>query len=111
MSDILVWITILLLTLASILTRSTFWLLGQHINIPTRVQQALRYAPACALVAIIVPDLVLSQTQVDLTLSNSKLIAGILAGIFYLWRRDMFLTIILGMACFTLLRLLPTLIS
>jgi hypothetical protein len=41
-------------------TRSSFWLVGHHITIPKRVQEMLRYAPACALAAIVAPDLMLA---------------------------------------------------
>ncbi|HEY5801438.1 MAG TPA: AzlD domain-containing protein, partial [Burkholderiaceae bacterium] len=51
MSSWEIWLVIGLLVLATALTRSAFWLVGHHINIPKRVQEALRYAPACALAA------------------------------------------------------------
>lgn len=105
MSDWEIWLTIVFLVLATGLTRSSFWLVGHHINIPRRVQEALRYAPACALTAIIVPDLFLASGQIQLGLSNHKLLAGVLATGFYLFKRDMMLTIVLGMTFFTVLRL------
>ncbi|MFP5391640.1 MAG: AzlD domain-containing protein, partial [Gammaproteobacteria bacterium] len=59
MTDTEIWITIIVLALATAATRSSFWLVGHHINIPKRVQDMLRYAPACALAAIVAPDLLL----------------------------------------------------
>jgi len=56
MSDLDIWIVIFSLWLATFIARSGFWLAGNRINLPQRVQEALRYAPACALAAIIVPD-------------------------------------------------------
>ncbi|MCS6765573.1 MAG: AzlD domain-containing protein [Candidatus Protistobacter heckmanni] len=47
------------MTLITFLTRGFFLLIAHHAVIPQRVQRALRYAPAAALAAIIVPDLVL----------------------------------------------------
>ena len=65
----------------------------------------LRYAPACALAAIIGPDLLLDAGgKVQLDLGNAKLLAGIAALGFYLWRRNMLHTIVFGMLVFTLLR-------
>jgi branched-subunit amino acid transport protein len=52
-----IWMVIFLLFLATFIARSSFWLAGNRIQLPKRVQEALRYAPACALAAIIVPDL------------------------------------------------------
>jgi branched-subunit amino acid transport protein len=103
MSDLEIWLVIGLLALATALSRSAFWLVGHHINIPKRVQEALRFAPACALAAIIVPDLLLVNGA--LSLSNYKLIAGLAALGFYWFKRDMLLTILFGMAIFTILRL------
>jgi branched-subunit amino acid transport protein len=107
MSDWEIWATIGVLCLATAATRSSFWLIGHRVTIPPRVQEMLRYAPACALAAIIGPDLLVDpQGQVQLTIANPKLIAGIAALAFYLWRRSMLMTIIFGMVVFTLLRVL-----
>lgn len=111
MADWEIWVVIGVLALATAATRSSFWLIGHHITIPKRVQEMLRYAPACALAAIIAPDLVLGPDgHAVLDLSNLKLIAGVVATLYYLLRRNMLETIIFGMAFFTALRLFPTLV-
>nr|WP_187362664.1 AzlD domain-containing protein [Massilia rubra] len=105
-SDVEIWITIIALAFATAATRSSFWLIGHHITIPKKVQEMLRFAPACALAAIIAPDLVLGNTgQLQLGLDNFKLIAGIAATGYYLLRRNMLETIIFGMLFFTVLRI------
>jgi branched-subunit amino acid transport protein len=105
MSDWEVWTVIAVMVVATAATRSAFWLIGHHITLPKRVQEALRYAPACALAAIIAPDLLLGgQGQLQLDPSNPKLLAGIAAVLFYLVRRNMLLTIVFGMVVFTALR-------
>lgn len=102
-----IWVTIGVLCVATAATRSSFWLIGHRVTIPPRVQEMLRYAPACALAAIIGPDLLIdTDGHAQLTLANPKLIAGIAALLFYLWRRSMLMTIIFGMIVFTLLRVL-----
>ena len=106
MSDWEIWATIAALALATAVTRSSFWLIGHHIAIPRRVHEMLRYAPACALAAIIAPDLLLIDGQVQLQLSNLKLLAGIAAIVFFLVTRNMLQTIVFGMLSFTVLRLL-----
>ncbi len=106
MSDWEIWATIIALALATAATRSSFWLIGHHITIPPRVHEMLRYAPACALAAIIAPDLLLEHGQVQLQLSNLKLLAGIAAIVFFLITRSMLQTIVFGMLSFTALRLL-----
>ena len=107
MADWEIWVVIGVLCVATAATRSAFWLIGHRVTIPPRVQEVLRYAPACALAAIIGPDLLVdAQGETQLTLANPKLLAGILAFLFYWWRKNMLLTIIFGMAAFTLLRVL-----
>ena len=54
-----IWLTIGLLALATVLTRSSFFMLAST-RMPARLQQALRYAPAAALAAVVLPDLVLN---------------------------------------------------
>lgn len=106
MSDLEIWITIFALALATGLTRSSFWLVGHHITIPPRIQQMLRYAPACALAAIIAPDLLMDEhNAMAVKLLNPKMIAAAVATAYYLLRRSMIETIILGMAVFTGLRI------
>lgn len=106
MSDLEIWITIFALVAATAVTRTSFWLVGHHITIPPRVQEMLRYAPACALAAIIAPELVLSADALPvLDLLNPKLAAAIAAGLYYLVRKSMLETIIFGMLVFTGLRI------
>ena len=107
MSDWEIWATIVALSLSTAITRSGVWLVGHKVSIPPRIQDMLRYAPACALAAIIGPDLVLDAGGgVHLELGNPKLLAGIAALGFYLWRKNMLQTIVIGMLAFTLLRVL-----
>lgn len=106
MSDGEIWATIIALALATAATRSSFWLIGDRIPIPRRIHEMLRYAPACALAAIIAPDLLLGGGQIQLQLSNLKLLAGIAAIGFFLITRNMLQTIVFGMLSFTALRLL-----
>ena len=106
MSELEIWAVIGVLCVATAATRSSFWLIGHHITIPPRVQQMLRFAPACALAAIIAPDLLLDPGHgVHLALDNYKLVAALAASGYYMLRRNMLETIIVGMAAFTVLRL------
>lgn len=107
------WITIGLLAVATLFTRSSLFLLGDAVRLLPKVQKALRYAPAAALTAIVVPDLVLggaagagSGLALDLSWTNPKLVAGIGATLFFLATRRLLETILVGMAIFTAMRLL-----
>ena len=105
MNDADVWLIIGLLAVATFIARSSFWLVGNRINLPKRVQEALRYAPACALAAIIIPDLLMNNGQIQISFNNPRLIAGLTATAFFLVKRNMLLTIIFGMAVYTYIRL------
>ena len=106
MSELEVWLTIGVLFLATAAARCAFWLLGHHVTIPKRVQEMLRFAPACALAAIIAPDLLMgSHGELMLGIDNPKLVAGVAATAYYLLRKNMLETIVFGMLAFTVLRI------
>lgn len=101
-----VWLVITGLTAATVLTRAGLLLLGERLPLPPRVQRALRYAPACALAAIVAPDLLLEGARLNLSFSNYRLLAA-LVGLLTFWgTRSMLWTLASGMAAFTALRLL-----
>ena len=104
-----IWLTIGLLALATVLTRSSFFMLASA-RMPARLQQALRYAPAAALAAIVLPDLVLNggatATAAAIDWTNPRLLAGAGATLFFLATRHLLGTIVVGMVLFTALRML-----
>lgn len=106
MESLWVWVTIAGLTLATLLTRAGFLVLGERVSLPTWLERALRYAPACALVAIVVPELVYTHGRFDLSLENYRLIAAVVATMVFIHVRNLLWTIVLGMTVFTALRLL-----
>ncbi|MFL6633289.1 MAG: AzlD domain-containing protein [Massilia sp.] len=105
MADWEIWTVIVVLGVATACCRSALWMVGHRVTIPRRVQEMLRYAPACALAAIVAPDFLLGpQGEIELAVTNPKLLAGIVALTYYLWRRNMLQTIVIGMVVFTVLR-------
>ncbi len=99
-----VWLTIALLLLSTILSRSALFLMGRSLKIPPTLMHALRYAPAAALSAIVAPDLFMQSGQLDISLLNPKLVGGIAATLFFLWTRHMLGTIVVGMLVFSVMR-------
>ena len=99
-----VWLAIAMLLLATIISRSALFLMGRSLKIPPTLMHALRYAPAAALSAIVAPDLFLQAGQLQVSLLNPKLVAGMAASLFFLWTRHMLGTIVVGMLAFTVLR-------
>ena len=106
MNPLETWVVIVGLTAVTVLTRSFFLVLGDRIPLPERVQHALRYAPACALAALIAPEVLTAQGALALTLTNFKLLAGAVAIGTMLVTRSMIATMVVGMGTFTALRLL-----
>ncbi len=68
------------------------------IPLPEPIFRALRFVPPVILTAIIVPAVIISpDNRVDIQLSNSYLIAALVAGV-VAWRsKNLLLTIVLGM--------------
>lgn len=74
--DTYVWGAILLLTLCSLLTRSSYMVFGDRFPLPDSVRRALRYAPVAALIAIVIPELFPLTAQVSGLVNPRSLAAG-----------------------------------
>jgi len=83
-------------------TRGSFILLGEKGRLPPAMQRALRYAPAAALSALVMPDLLLDEGVFDPL--NPKLAAGVVVILLALRSRNPWLPFILGMAVLLLMR-------
>jgi branched-subunit amino acid transport protein len=57
-SGLWLWLAFVLAALATHIPRASFIVAGSRVKLPGRLQRALRYAPAAALAALIVPDIV-----------------------------------------------------
>lgn len=90
------WLIFLLIALATTLPRASFIVLGSRVVLPPALQRALRYAPAAALAAIVVPDIVLVSGSVDPI--NPKLAAAGVAVAAAVFLRNPWLPFIFGMA-------------
>ena len=106
MNALEVWIVVAGLTLVTIVTRSGLLMLGDRVELPARVQQGLRYAPVCALMALIGPELALVDGQLAMSLANPKLVAGVAAAGIVLATHNMVFAMTIGMAVFAALRFL-----
>ena len=104
--DLYIGLAILAVTLSSFVTRSGPLLLSDRLKLPPAVDAALRYAPACALAAIIAPDLLFIGAEPVLAWNNPKLLAGCAAVAIFAASRSMIATISGGMAVFWLVRAL-----
>jgi branched-subunit amino acid transport protein len=98
-----IWLTMLFAGLLTFAMRFSIMYLAQHITIPSRVQQALRYVPPAVLSAIIAPAILLPNGVLDLHFSNTRLLAGLVAIVVAGFTRHTLLTILAGMAALFLL--------
>jgi branched-subunit amino acid transport protein len=102
-SDWYVYGAIALLALCSVVTRAGYQVFGDYLPLPDGVRRALRYAPAAALTAIVIPDLLPWRAglgpQFDL-----KLLAGIAAVAVFLRTRSAMAVIVAGMLVLWALR-------
>jgi len=104
MSAVEIWITIAGMTVITIATRTIMLVFGDRIPLPERVQHALRFAPACALTALIAPELLTEQGAWAISLANAKLVAGASAVATMLATRSTMATMGVGMAAYFVVR-------
>lgn len=56
MTSTQIWLAIIGMTFVTAVTRAMFLIGGERTVLPERVQRMLRYAPAAALAAVVLPD-------------------------------------------------------
>ncbi|MEB3358379.1 MAG: AzlD domain-containing protein [Synechococcales bacterium] len=85
--------------LLTVALRVSFILLLERLSLPSVVQQGLRFVPVAVLPALVVPTLVYVDGELNLSLTNGRLVSGLVA-IAVSWRlRSIPLTIAVGMGC------------
>lgn len=102
--DAMLWLSFVLIGLATTLPRASFIVLGGRVRLPSVVQRALRYAPAAALAAIVAPDvLVVGGDFMPLNPKLAGVVAAVAAAL--LWRNP-WLPFVAGMGVLLGLRAL-----
>jgi branched chain amino acid efflux pump len=98
------WALIVGMGIVAFFTRAIFVLPGSHLRLPPTAERVLRYAPAAALMAIVVPDLALDHGALSISIENPRLIAGLVAFGLAAGTRSILATIAGGMAVLLFLR-------
>jgi branched-subunit amino acid transport protein len=107
LSDLALAGVVLGLALSTLITRTSFLVAGSRLRLGHRAEAALRYAPVCALSAIIVPDILLhGGSSLDADLFNPRMAGALAAGIWLCWSRNLLGCLATGMAAYTAARLL-----
>jgi len=104
--EVSIWIVMAAIGTLTFLTRLSFIALSGRWEAPPLFRSALRFVPIAVLTAIVVPELVMHTGTLDLSLTNARLLAGLLA-ILIAWRtRNTVLTIVIGMVAFWVLQII-----
>jgi branched-subunit amino acid transport protein len=98
-------VTIAGLVLITLGTRGFFILPERELPMPEWLREGLRYAPIGALVAVIAPELVMTQGRLISTWMDARLFGATAATAWFVWRRDMLGTIIVGTTVMLILRM------
>ena len=105
MSDAMTWVALFGLAGISVLTRSFFMISEKPLPIPDGLRELLKVAPLAALVAVIAPEVFMTQGHVITTWQDARWPAAVVATGYFFWRRDILGTILVGMAVMLPLRL------
>jgi branched-subunit amino acid transport protein len=98
------WIVLIIIGLLTFGIRLSFieWLGAKKI--PPVFTRTLRFVPLAVLTAIIFPEIFMSNGQMALTLTNTRMIAGVAAALVALRSKNVLLTIAVGMGIFWVLQ-------
>lgn len=97
------WLIIAAMGLVTYALRFSMIALAGRVELPPLLKRGLRFVPPAVLSAIILPELLYPGGAFTLTLTNIRLLAGVLATL-VAWRtRNVLLTIAAGMAAFWIL--------
>jgi branched-subunit amino acid transport protein len=100
-----IWLVMLLGGLITFGMRFSLIYLFGRFEVPKTIQKALHYVPPAVLSAIIFPELFLRNGTLDLTLENTRLMAGVVAILVAWFSKNTLVTILAGMLALFLLKL------
>ncbi|MGE5376601.1 MAG: AzlD domain-containing protein [Bacteroidota bacterium] len=97
-----VWLVLLLGGLITFGIRFSFIYLFGKFHVPETVRRALHYVPPAVLSAIVFPELFLHNGTLDLSLTNVRLLSGLVAIVVAWYSRNTLLTIVVGILALVL---------
>jgi branched-subunit amino acid transport protein len=98
------WLIIVVVGIATYAIRVSGIALLAGRTIPTGIQRALRFVPMTVLPAMIAQEVILVAGTPDISLSNERLLAGLVAAA-VAWRtKNVLVTIVVGMGSMLLLQ-------
>ncbi|NML47552.1 AzlD domain-containing protein [Ramlibacter sp. G-1-2-2] len=104
MSNTEIFFTILGMAAVTQLCRCFFLLPKEDLPMPRWLQEGLRYAPIAALMAVVAPEIVMTQGHLIHTWRDARLFGAATGLAFYVWRQDLLTTIVTGTGVMLVLR-------
>lgn len=105
MSATMTWIALVGLGCISVITRGFFMIAERPLPMPGWLRELLKVAPLAALVAVVAPEIFMTQGQVITTWQDARWPAALAATAYFFWRRGILGTILVGMAVMLPLKL------
>lgn len=99
------WLLIGGMALVTFLVRYPVLAMSGRLQLPAPLLQALNYVPPAVLTAIVVPAVLVESGDPWLSWQNPRIVGAIAALAIGLWRKQLLLTITVGMAAFLLWQL------
>lgn len=99
-----IWLVMLFGGLITFGMRFSLIYLFGRFQVPPTMRRALHYVPPAVLSAIIFPELFLSDGALNVSLSNIRLLAGLVAILTAWFSKNTLLTILVGMSVLFLLQ-------
>jgi branched chain amino acid efflux pump len=105
MPDWYLTIGIVGLAVVTVVTRGFFLISDREVELPAWAVQGLRYAPIAALVAVIAPEIVLTDGALISTWQDARIYAVLVGTAYFWWRRGILGTIVSGTAVLLALKI------
>jgi branched-subunit amino acid transport protein len=105
MSEAMTWLALVGLGAITVLTRGFFLIGDKPLPIPAWLRELLKMAPLAALVAVVAPEVFMTQGEVITTWQDARWPAAVAGAAYYFWRQGILGTIVVGMAVLLTLKL------
>lgn len=99
-----IWIVLIFGGLITFGIRFSLIYLFGKFQVPETMRRALHYVPPAVLSAIIFPEIFFQHGAIDFSLTNTRLIAGLIAILVAWFSKNTLLTILIGMIALFLLQ-------
>lgn len=105
MSTTEIWLSLLGMAALTVITRGFFLLPKRELPMPGWLREALRYAPLAALVAVVAPEVVMTDGVLISTWQEPRVFGALAGAVWFVRTRGILGTIVCGTAVMLLLHL------